>query len=47
MNSTEFYKGEAFDAYTYFGAHPERNEVTFRVYAPNAKDVKLEGDFSD
>lgn len=47
MNSTEFYKGEAFDAYTYFGAHPEGNGVTFRVYAPNAKDVKLEGDFSD
>lgn len=47
MNGTEFYKGEAFDAYTYFGAHPEGNGVTFRVYAPNARDVKLEGDFSD
>ncbi|MBP3460171.1 MAG: 1,4-alpha-glucan branching protein GlgB [Lachnospiraceae bacterium] len=47
MNSTEFYKGEAFDAYTYFGAHPEGKGVTFRVYAPNAKDVKLEGDFSN
>lgn len=47
MNSTEFFKGEAFDAYTYFGAHPEGTGVIFRVYAPNAQDVKLEGDFSD
>lgn len=46
MNAAEFYKGEAFDAYTYFGAHPEGSGVTFRVYAPNARDVKLEGDFS-
>ncbi len=47
MNSAEFFKGEAFDAYTYFGAHPEGKGVTFRVYAPNAQDVKLEGDFSN
>lgn len=47
MNSAEFYRGEAFDAYTYFGAHLEGNGVIFRVYAPNAKDVKLEGDFSE
>lgn len=46
MNGAEFYQGKAFDAYTYFGAHPEGNGVTFRVYAPNARDVKLEGDFS-
>ena len=46
MNSAEFFKGEAFDAYTYFGAHSEGKGVTFRVYAPNAQDVKLEGDFS-
>ncbi len=47
MNSWEFYKGEAFDAYTYFGAHVENDGVSFRVYAPNAKDVKLVGEFSD
>lgn len=46
MNGAEFYQGKAFDAYTYFGAHPEGNGVAFRVYAPNARDVKLEGDFS-
>ena len=46
MNSAEFFNGEAFDAYTYFGAHSEGKGVTFRVYAPNAQDVKLEGDFS-
>jgi 1,4-alpha-glucan branching enzyme len=47
MDSTEFFKGEAFGAYTYFGAHPQEKGVIFRVYAPNAQDVKLEGDFSD
>lgn len=47
MNSWEFYKGEAFDAYTYFGAHVEKKGVTFRVYAPNAEYVKLVGEFSD
>ncbi|MGN0245495.1 MAG: 1,4-alpha-glucan branching protein GlgB [Lachnospiraceae bacterium] len=47
MNQSEYLKGESFDAYTYFGAHVEKEGVTFRVYAPNAKDVKLIGDFSD
>ena len=45
MNYDEFLKGTAFDAYTYFGAHVESDGVSFRVYAPNAKDVKLIGDF--
>lgn len=46
MNYDEFLKGTAFDAYTYFGAHVESDGVSFRVYAPNARDVKLIGDFS-
>ena len=42
MNLHEFYLGECFDAYTYFGAHPEKNGgVTFRTIAPNAEKVSL------
>lgn len=40
-----FYKGRAFDAYTYFGAHIEGTGVWFRVYAPAAKAVYVIGDF--
>ena len=43
----DFYKGRAFDAYTYFGAHIEGTGVWFRVYAPAAKAVYVIGDFSD
>lgn len=46
MNHLEFYKGESFDAYTYFGAHPEDDGVVFRVYAPAAAEVKVMGEFS-
>lgn len=47
MQEGAFFRGESFDAYTYFGAHVEEEGVTFRVYAPNARDVKLIGDFSN
>lgn len=48
MDINKFYRGEAFDAYTYFGAHPlEDDGYIFRVYAPNAERVRLIGDFSD
>ena len=42
----DFYKGRAFDAYTYFGAHIEGTGVWFSVYAPAAKAVYVIGDFS-
>ncbi len=42
MNLHEFYLGEAFDAYTYFGAHPcTDGGFTFRTLAPNANRVSL------
>ncbi|MBO5227164.1 MAG: 1,4-alpha-glucan branching protein GlgB [Ruminococcus sp.] len=42
MNLHEFYLGESLDAYTYFGAHPEKNGgFTFRTIAPNAERVSL------
>lgn len=42
----DFYTGNAFDAYTYFGAHPTADGICFRVYAPAAEKVSLIGDFN-
>lgn len=46
MEIKDFYVGKVFDAYTYFGAHPERDGVWFRVYAPSAENVSLIGEFN-
>ena len=46
MNLHKFYMGEVFDAYEYFGAHPEEEGVVFRTYAPNASRITLVGDFN-
>ncbi len=43
----DFYVGKAFDAWTYFGAHPLEKGCIFRVYAPNAKRIELIGDFNE
>lgn len=43
----DYFMGTAFDAYTYFGAHPGPMGVMFRVYAPNAHKVAVIGDFND
>lgn len=42
----DFYTGKSFDAYTYLGAHPDREGCTFRVFAPNAEKVCVVGDFN-
>ena len=42
----DFYVGDAFDAYDYFGAHIEKDGIVFRVYAPNAEKIELVGDFN-
>ena len=47
MDKHNFYIGESFDAYDYFGAHIEKKGATFRVYAPNAEKVCLIGEFND
>lgn len=43
----DYFMGTAFDAYTYFGAHPGPMGVMFRVYAPNAQKVAVIGDFNN
>lgn len=45
MNFKDFYSGNAFDAYEFFGAHIEGEGVWFRVYAPKAKAVYVTGEF--
>lgn len=47
MEFQKFLEGKIFDAYEYFGAHMGEEGVTFRVYAPNARKVELQGDFSE
>lgn len=46
MILSEFLNGNSFDAYRFFGAHFEENGAVFRVYAPKAARVTLEGDFT-
>lgn len=46
MDFQKFLSGGVFDAYEYFGAHMGKAGVTFRIYAPNAQKVELQGDFN-
>ena len=45
-----FYRGNCFDAYRFFGAHPvsacDSDGWYFRVWAPNAKRVQVVGEFN-
>ncbi len=43
MNQHQFFTGEIFDAYHWFGAHIEQNAVVFRTFAPNASRITLTG----
>lgn len=43
MNQHQFFTGEIFDAYRWFGAHIEQNAVVFRTFAPNASRITLTG----
>ena len=47
----DFFSGRSFYAWQYFGAHPARDEdntpgYIFRLWAPNAKNVSVVGDFN-
>ncbi|NLU24165.1 MAG: 1,4-alpha-glucan branching protein GlgB [Clostridiales bacterium] len=41
-----FHEGNGSEAYRYFGAHREGEAVTFRVWAPHARQVALTGDWN-
>ena len=47
----DYFKGENYKAYEYFGAHPAKkgraSGYKFRVWAPHAKSVSVVGDFND
>ncbi len=47
MNMNDFLQGNSFDAFRYFGAHPEDGGTRFRTYAPNAWKAGVCGDFSN
>jgi len=47
MDIHNFYIGQAYDAYDYFGVHPAEEGFIFRVYAPRAEKVELIGDFNN
>ena len=43
-----FHEGSNSNAYEYFGSHRKnKNTVVFRVWAPDAKNVSVAGDFND
>ncbi len=41
-----FYAGTLYDAYEYFGCHTFDDGARFTVWAPNAKSVRVSGDFN-
>lgn len=47
MELHDYYIGQAFDAYDYFGAHKVRGGVRFRVFAPKAEKIEVIGSFND
>ncbi len=42
----KFYSGESGSAYSFLGCHRSGDGFVFRLWAPNAKNVSLSGDFS-
>ncbi|MCR5599762.1 MAG: 1,4-alpha-glucan branching protein GlgB [Ruminococcus sp.] len=46
MDIRNFYNGDEFAAYEYFGAHLSDKGTVFRTYAPNASAAAVIGDFS-
>ena len=46
MNFQKFYAGDAFDAYSFLGAHQMEQGYVFRTYAPAALRVSVIGEFS-
>ncbi|MCC8041914.1 MAG: 1,4-alpha-glucan branching protein GlgB [Oscillospiraceae bacterium] len=47
MDMHEFYMGNVFDAYNFFGAHCDTEGTTFRTLAPAAQRVTIIGEWTD
>ena len=47
MQIQQFYTGKAFDAYTFFGAHPYDGGVRFRVWADGARAIEVVGSWNN
>lgn len=47
MDLYNFYRGQSFDAYEFFGAHVTDQNTWFRTYAPAADRVSVIGEFND
>lgn len=43
----EFYMGNVFDAYEFFGAHPTPDGTAFRTFAPSADRITIIGEWND
>lgn len=46
MDMHEFYMGNIFDAYEFFGAHTNENGTVFRTFAPSASRVCIIGEWN-
>ncbi len=42
-----FLSGRCADGYKYFGCHSDKETTVFRVWAPNAKQISVVGDFNE
>ena len=47
MDMHEFYMGNVFDAYEFFGAHPTPDGTVFRTFAPSADRITIIGEWND
>lgn len=46
MDMHEFYMGNVFDAYEFFGAHPTPDGTAFRTFAPSADRITIIGEWN-
>ena len=47
MDMHEFYMGNVFDAYEFFGAHTDGSSTVFRTFAPSAVRAAVIGEWTD
>lgn len=47
MDFYNFYTGKEFEAYKFLGAHPDKDGVWFRTFAPSAINIAVIGEFNN